>query len=180
MGAVVDEKILVLEAGAEVAPQQGEHSVFRLDLRGQHSAVVGEADEAPEKMGLAVQVPDGLKDRTQCFIGEVMEEGGTFLQQFTDKAVECHLPRREAGEKASAYQLQSPGGEGMELAQDPLGMGVIRFHPAGGKEGRRLIAVDGDGALVLCVALKNAAEKALKAAIIEVQDFLHGNAPSGG
>ena len=68
----------------------------------------------------------------------------------------------------------------MELAQDPLGMGVIRFHPAGGKEGRRLIAVDGDGALVLCVALKNAAEKALKAAIIEVQDFLHGNAPSGG
>ena len=63
MGTVVDEKILVLEAGAEVAPQQGEDAVFRLDLRGQHAAVVGEADEAPEKMGLAVQVSDGLKNR---------------------------------------------------------------------------------------------------------------------
>lgn len=68
----------------------------------------------------------------------------------------------------------------MELAQDPLGVGVIRFHPAGGKERRNLLALNGDGAFVLCVALKNAAEKALKAAIIEVQDFLHGNAPSGG
>ena len=54
MGTVVDEKILVLEAGAEVAPQQREDPVLRLDLRGQDAAVVREADEALQKMGLAV------------------------------------------------------------------------------------------------------------------------------
>ena len=54
MGTVVDEKILVLEAGAEVAPQQREDPVLRLDLRGQDAAVVREADEALQKTGLAV------------------------------------------------------------------------------------------------------------------------------
>ena len=49
-------------------PQQGKDPVFRLDLRGQDAAVVREADEALQKMGLAVQVPDSLKDWVQSFI----------------------------------------------------------------------------------------------------------------
>ena len=80
MGAVVDEEVLILVAGAEMAPQQREHTVLRLDLRGQDAAVVREADEALQKVGLAVEVPDGLKNRVQCLIGEIMEEGGAFLQ----------------------------------------------------------------------------------------------------
>ena len=32
VGAVVDQEVLVLKAGAEVAPQQGEDPVFRFDL----------------------------------------------------------------------------------------------------------------------------------------------------
>ena len=65
---VIDQEVLILKAGAEVAPQQGEDPVLRLDLRGQDAAVVREADEALQKMGLAVQMPDGLEDRIQCFI----------------------------------------------------------------------------------------------------------------
>ena len=77
---VIDQEVLILKAGAEVAPQQREDPVLRLDLRGQDAAVVREADEALQKVGLAVEVPDGLKNRVQCLIGEIMEEGGAFLQ----------------------------------------------------------------------------------------------------
>ena len=77
---VVDQKVLILKAGAEVSPQQGKDPVLRLDLRRQDAAVVRKADEALQKMGLAVQVPDSLKDWIQRFIREVMEEGGAFLQ----------------------------------------------------------------------------------------------------
>ena len=77
---VVDQKVLILKAGAEVSPQQGNDPVFWLDLSGQDAAVVRKADEALQKMGLTVQVPDSLKDRIQRFIREVMEEGGAFLQ----------------------------------------------------------------------------------------------------
>ena len=37
---VVDQKVLILKAGAEVSPQQREDPVLRLDLRGQNAAVV--------------------------------------------------------------------------------------------------------------------------------------------
>ena len=77
---VIDQEVLILKAGAEVAPQQREDPVLRLDLRRQDAAVVRKADEALQKMGLTVQVPDSLKDRIQRFIREVMEEGGAFLQ----------------------------------------------------------------------------------------------------
>ena len=80
MDPVVDQKVLILKAGAEVSPQQGKDPVFWLDLSGQDAAVVRKADEALQKMGLTVQVPDSLKDRIQRFIREVMEEGGAFLQ----------------------------------------------------------------------------------------------------
>lgn len=65
---VVDQEVLILKAGAEMPPQQGKDPVFRLDLRGQDATVVREADEALQKMGLAVQVPDSLKDWVQSFI----------------------------------------------------------------------------------------------------------------
>lgn len=77
---VVDQKVLILKAGAEVSPQQGKDPVLRLDLRRQDAAVVRKADEALQKMGLAVQVPDSLENRVQGLIREVMEEGGAFLQ----------------------------------------------------------------------------------------------------
>ena len=51
-----------------MAPQQREDPVLRLDLRGQDAAVVREADEALQKMGLAVQVPDSLENRVQGLI----------------------------------------------------------------------------------------------------------------
>ena len=51
---VIDQEVLILKAGAEVAPQQREDPVLRLDLRGQDAAVVRESYEALQKMGLAV------------------------------------------------------------------------------------------------------------------------------
>ena len=80
MGAVVEEKVLILIAGAEVAPQQREHTVLRFDLRSQDAAVVREADEALQKVGLAVEMPDGSEDGIQGLVGGIMEEGGAFLQ----------------------------------------------------------------------------------------------------
>lgn len=65
---VVDQKVLILKAGAEVSPQQGKDPVLRLDLRRQDAAVVRKADEALQKMGLAVQVPDSLENRVQGLI----------------------------------------------------------------------------------------------------------------
>lgn len=65
---VVDQKVLILKAGAEVSPQQGKDPVLRLDLRGQDAAIVRKADEALQKMGLAVQVPDSLENRVQGLI----------------------------------------------------------------------------------------------------------------
>lgn len=68
MDPVIDQEVFILKAGAEMSPQQGKDPVFWLDLRGQDAAVVRKADEALQKMGLAVQVPDSLKDRIQRFI----------------------------------------------------------------------------------------------------------------
>ena len=68
MDPVVDQKVLILKAGAEVSPQQGKDPVLRLDLRRQDAAVVRKADEALQKMGLAVQVPDSLENRVQGLI----------------------------------------------------------------------------------------------------------------
>lgn len=68
MDPVIDQEVFILKAGAEMSPQQGKDPVFGLDLRGQDAAVVRKADEALQKMGLAVQVPDSLKDRIQRFI----------------------------------------------------------------------------------------------------------------
>ena len=59
---VIDQEVLILEAGAEMPPQQGKDPVFGLDLRGQNAAVVRKTDETLQKMGLAVQVPDSLKE----------------------------------------------------------------------------------------------------------------------
>ena len=65
---VVDQKVLILKAGAEVSPQQREDPVLRLNLRGQDAAIGRKADEALQKMGLAVQVPDSLENRVQGLI----------------------------------------------------------------------------------------------------------------
>ena len=65
---VVDQKVHILKAGAEVSPQQREDPVLRLNLRGQDAAIVRKADEALQKMGLAVQVPDSLENRVQGLI----------------------------------------------------------------------------------------------------------------
>ena len=65
---VVDQKVLILKAGTEVSPQQREDPVLRLNLRGQDAAIVRKADEALQKMGLAVQVPDSLENRVQGLI----------------------------------------------------------------------------------------------------------------
>ena len=46
VGAVVNEKLLVLIAGAEVAPQNGEDPIFRFDLASQNAAQLGEAEKA--------------------------------------------------------------------------------------------------------------------------------------
>ena len=46
VGTVVEEESFVLLPGAEVASQQGEYPVFRLDLPAQDAAQFGEADEA--------------------------------------------------------------------------------------------------------------------------------------
>ena len=51
---VIDQEVLILKPGAEVAPQQREDPVLRLDLRRQDAAVVRKADEALQKMGLTV------------------------------------------------------------------------------------------------------------------------------
>ena len=46
VGAVINEKFLVLIAGAEVAPQNGEDPVFRFDLTAEDAAQLGEAEKA--------------------------------------------------------------------------------------------------------------------------------------
>ena len=51
-----------------MSPQQREDPVLRLNLRGQDAAIVRKADEALQKMGLAVQVPDSLENRVQGLI----------------------------------------------------------------------------------------------------------------
>ena len=56
VGAVIDEEGLVLVAGAEVAPQEGENPVFRLNLAAQDAAQLREADKAFEQMDLALEV----------------------------------------------------------------------------------------------------------------------------
>jgi len=40
MGAVIEEKPLVVEPGAEVPAQHGQDPVFRLDLPAQHAAQI--------------------------------------------------------------------------------------------------------------------------------------------
>ena len=46
VGAVVEEKALVVKPGGKVPAQHGEHSVFRLNLASQHASQVRKADEA--------------------------------------------------------------------------------------------------------------------------------------
>ena len=74
VGAVVKEKFLALVAGTKVASQQGEDPVFRLNLSAQHAAQVGEADEAFQKMGLAVEMPHGPEHGIQGLVREIPQK----------------------------------------------------------------------------------------------------------
>jgi hypothetical protein len=54
VGPVIQKKGVILIAGAEVAPQKGQHPVFRLNLAAQDPAQLREADKTLQQMGLAV------------------------------------------------------------------------------------------------------------------------------
>ena len=87
VGAVVEEELLIEIPGAEVAPENGEHPVFRLNLAAQHAPKVGEANESLEKVGLALQMPDGLGHGVEDRVGEVAQETGAHLQQLLHEIV---------------------------------------------------------------------------------------------
>ena len=87
VGAVVEEELLIEIPGAEVAPENGEHPVLRLNLAAQRAPQVGEADESLEKVGLALQMPDGLGHGVEDRIGEVSQETGALPQQLLHQVV---------------------------------------------------------------------------------------------
>lgn len=67
MGAVIDEKFFILVSGAEMAPQQRQYPVLRLDFPAQNAAQLGKADKALQQMGLTVEVPARRKRPDAAF-----------------------------------------------------------------------------------------------------------------
>ena len=85
VGAVIDEKFFILVSGAEMAPQQRQYPVLRLDLSAQNAAQLGKADKALQQMGLTVEVPHGGKDRMQRFVGRISQKAGPSRSSLTVK-----------------------------------------------------------------------------------------------
>ena len=79
VGAVIDEKCLLPVTGAEMAPQNGEYSVFGFDLTAQYTAQLRKPDESFQKVGLAVEVAYRGDDRVEGLVGKVSEETGTLF-----------------------------------------------------------------------------------------------------
>ena len=170
MGAVVEEKTLVEIAGAEVDPQNGQHSVLRLDLTAQHAPKIREADKPLEEMCLALQMPHRPGHRAEDRVGEVSKEARPLPQQLLNKAVEMDLPIWQAGEKPLAQQLRRPGGAFDHLSVYPARVVPIRRNGEACKQrwNKVLIAADGGGDFSVGVAVKYAAEEALKAAVVAI------------
>ena len=177
MGAVIEEEGLVEIPGTEVAAQQGQYPVFGSDLSAKDAAQLGKADEALQKVGLTVEVLYRLGHRVECLIGKVPQKAGPLPQQLGYQPVKIQLFFRQAGEKTPAYQICAHRGADGQLPQHPPGVVRVCGDRPNGKQRRRkvLIAADCGGDFFVAVALENAAEESLKAAVITVSDILgHG------
>ena len=130
-------------------------------------------------MGFAVEMPDGCRYRMKRLVGKVPQKTGTFPQQLYHQPVQADLAFLHAGEKPPTYQLLSVGGELVQFSQDPSGVAAVGADCPDGKQNRRRVLIVGNGGedFFVGVAVKNAAEKALEAAVIGVDHFVH-RAPS--
>ena len=85
MGAVIDEKFFILVSGAEMAPQQRQYPVLRLDFPAQNAAQLGKADKALQQMGLTVEVPHGGKTGCSVSSEEFRKKPGPSRSSLTVK-----------------------------------------------------------------------------------------------
>ena len=131
VGTVINKETLVGVPLAEVAAQQGQYPVFRLDLRAQHAVAIRKPHEPAQLFHLAVDVPDGLVQRIANGIGQITHEAGTFSQQLANKRVYVQLLVRQTGEEAAPHHGQCLGGAAGNAAADPLAvcrLGDDRAH----------------------------------------------------
>ena len=175
MGPVIEEEGLPLIAGTEVAPQQGEHSVFGPDLPAQHAAQLGEADKALELVGLAVKVTDGGGHRVQRLVREISQETGPLPQQLDHQAVEVDLLVRQTGEIPLSQQLCCKGRTLYDFSEHSVGALPICGDRPGGKQCGEgvLLQADGGGDLLAGVAFKDAGEEALEASVVIIDQIVH-------
>jgi len=97
--AVIDEKFFILIAGAEVAPQDREHTVFGFDLAAQDSAQFGKPDKSFQQMGLRQQMLDSFGDRVQDRVRKISQEARALPQELHHQPVHGQLLFRQAGEE---------------------------------------------------------------------------------
>jgi hypothetical protein len=130
-------------------------------------------------MGFAVEMPDGCRYRMKRLVGKVPQKAGTLLQQLHHQPIQANLTVLHAGEKSPAHQFLPVGGELVQLSQDAPGVTAVGLYRPDGKQNRRRVLIVGNGGedFFVGVAVKNAAEKALEAAVIGVDHFVHRAPP---
>ena len=188
VGAVIDEEGLVLVAGAEVAPQEGENPVFWLNLAAQDAAQLREADKAFEQMDLALEVPDGLENGIQRFVGEIAQKAGPLFQQLDHQVIQVQFLVRKAGEKALLQQLSCVGRTLYDFTKYTVCVIAVCLNGPGRKQrgNKVLIAADRGEDFFVGVTVKDTAEKSVETAIVNIDHFMfHGKdkqtvAPCGG
>ena len=173
VGAVIEDKDLVVHPVAEVGPQQGQHPVFGLDLPGQHPLKFREAGKALEQVDLSVQVAHCLEQGEHRVVAEAAQQGPAPAVQGADEAVEDPLPLRRAGEEPLDHQFPGVGVDFPQAHQNPFRAAWVSFHLPGREQGRlqAVPVLEARRVLLIYIAVKDTAEEALKGSIIAVDRF---------
>ena len=111
-----------------------------------------------------------LQHRQHRLVAELAQQRLADVVKGPDKRIEQPLPLRRTGEKALDRQLPGVGVDLSQARQHPLGMAVVRAHRSGGEQGAGQVVrvLKLDGVFLIDIAVKHAAQKPLKGAVVAV------------
>ena len=177
MGLVVEQKLLLGVAPAEVGAQKGEHPVFGGDLPYQHPLQLREADKAGEQVGLLLQVAHRLPHRVHHRVGEIPAHRALLLKTQLVEPPQPQLPLLQAGEEAPHRPPLPLPAELVQGAVHPPGLLPVGLHRPLGVEGGGRLVKWGEVRRLLPVpeAVKDAGEKSGVGAVVEVRDLGPGH-----
>ena len=179
MGAVIEQEPLRVVPPHEMPQQQGQHTVFRLDLPHKHSVVVGKTGKSGEQMGLVIQVPHRSVDDMHPLVPQIPQHRRPLFITVPHQAVDVQLFFRQAGQKSPVNQfLRLTAHLRPDGAVHPLRLVPLRVDAPGLPESIAVILrpTETHRFLLVGVAVKHAGQEPLEGSVVLVTDLIHAPA----